>query len=58
MGKSDLVCGLPMLELRALLAGAGPGGCLGDGQQGGRDHDLPSVRGKDEGKPGRIVKLP
>jgi hypothetical protein len=30
MGKSDLVCGLPMLELRAILAEAAPGGHLGD----------------------------
>jgi hypothetical protein len=44
MGKSDLVCGLPMLELRALLAGAGPGGHLGDGQYSGRPSLLPLVR--------------
>jgi len=46
-----------MLELRALLAGAGLGGCLRDGPQGGRDHDLPSVRRNDAGRAGGVELL-
>ena len=49
---------LPMLELRALLAGAGPGGRLGDGLQGGGLSRLPSVRRNDAGRWGGIVKSP
>jgi hypothetical protein len=50
MAKSDLARGLPMLELRALLAGAGPGGHRGDDLKSGRPSLLPCVRrGMDEG---------
>ena len=46
-----------MLELRALLAGAGLGGCLGDGLQGGGLSRLPSVRRNDAGRAGGVELL-